>query len=249
MRIVSAVFFAFIVVGCAPKIQGPIPKPDFIGKSHFSGQTFVTYIEDIEKSLAKEDANGAKVFRDFPKKYDHLIGPWFELNAHRLPPTYLFLHSGKLQNAKRLEEAIFWYIVARSRYLYDVGRCKDWTVRNRLGSVIGPQFKVTIEHAQKIPAKAQVIGYQALKWDREMPIHQMLPIDECKRGSDGMRQANMRKAVKIKRKPGEIAQRWELPMPEGGADQWLISPENFTEIRQKIFQQMEALVKNLYPPK
>jgi len=206
-------------------------------------------VQIIERQIAAGDElRGPRLLIQFPKRYDIYLDHWIYINGHDFPPGYLFAFAAREQKAGRLEKSTFWYLVARGRYLYDVKRCRDKTVANRLRTVIGPQFAPTIKFMQKNASISINIGQQALKWDRESPVHTKLPVDECKRGINGWTKRDFSKAKPDTRPlPSSVVpiKQYVVPLPPGGADEWLLPAHRYPQIRQDALKAMENAIAGL----
>jgi len=229
-----------LLAGCLTPIEG-------LQKSQFDGR-----VQDIEKSLANGDSKGFKLVRDTPKFIERQFAPWFKQNAHRFPPEYLYGFAARYQKFGDNQEAAFWYLVARSRYLYDLSRCTDKSVMDRL-YLMGQGFRPTLTYLVEHPAATGQIGERALAWDASTPLHTMLPLKTCTMGLKGWERTDFSKARRVERKAGYVGGNkttmYVFPdVKVENVSEWIVPESEFPRIRKETQDIMKEAVSQLANP-
>ena len=85
------------------------------------------------------------------------------------PPVLYALANAIAQDDANMDDAVFWYHVARIRAVYDALRCKDPTARsavNVLGKGLNPDIP---RYQRQRPLRMVEIAKLAIEWDQKNP--------------------------------------------------------------------------------
>jgi len=91
-------------------------------------------------------------------------------SAPRQPPPVLYALANAISlDDPRMEEAVFWYHVARLRAVYDGLRCKDASARNAV-NILGKGLSPDVSRYQRQHRPRTLeIAELAIKWDQQNP--------------------------------------------------------------------------------
>lgn len=143
------------------------------------------YTADLQNALAKDDREaGIKIIRSAPPDIDGYFLLWLEDHAAEFPPEYFFPISQRFY-ARDKDAAIKWFVVGRTRLMYDLYRCTDTSVRDKVSIASMPLQDTVIKAALDHPQRAHALGKEALAWDASMPIHTQSPLKICMNGLKG----------------------------------------------------------------
>ena len=143
------------------------------------------YIGQVQTALAKDDREaGINAIRSAPTRVDSTFIPWLEDHAAELPPEYFYVIAQRV-NRSDPEAALKWWLIGRTRLTYDVWRCTDTSVRDKVAvadMAIQPDMVKILE---KDSARAYALGKEALAREVAMQIHPQSPLKICMNGIKG----------------------------------------------------------------
>ncbi len=145
------------------------------------------YTAAIEQALAGKDETDLALasIREVPASSLPAFDKWFNANAHRMPPIYLFTYASRVFSVDPQQSAR-WFFFARTRLFYDALRCRDETVLERIVEYDAARGEI-VAYIQANPAEGAAAASWALKWEiAHDPAHQPQALLEfCLTGREG----------------------------------------------------------------
>jgi hypothetical protein len=205
-------------------------------------------IETLEKILAVDgptrDADAVAAIASVPHPSHPELTRYLEANAQALPPLVLYELSARIYPYRQWD-GVRWYFVAYTRYAYDLFRCTDASVIERIEAadrlVQGPLTKIRLE-----PRTAYAVALTALTWDREHPIHETSPLIECLSGETFLQTLDPEKTKVMRAADGAVVLR-PSDMTAIDRDRWIKPlaehPKLLEAARQKSRKRLESLLE------
>jgi hypothetical protein len=154
-------------------------------QSRAAGAGANKYTADLQNALTKDDREaGIRIIRSAPPDIDGYFLLWLEDHAAEFPPEYFFPISQRFY-ARDKDAAIKWFVAGRTRLLYDLYRCTDTSVRDKVSIASASLQDTVLKTAMEDPQRTHALGKAALAWEASMPIHSQSPLKICMNGLKG----------------------------------------------------------------
>jgi hypothetical protein len=178
----------------------------------------------LENSLRAGDRSaGPRLLKALPPANDDGFIKWFEENAPRFPPEYLFGYALWLFPTDP-DRAARWAPLARMRLVNDLAHCTDASVSTQLQEMDRLIINV-VEHLKEHKSLYIEAMQWALEWDAANPPPRIGLVSLCKSGIRGLEAAS----------EGD----------EGDSNQqWVVSDTDSAKIRRQVRASMQSQLED-----
>jgi hypothetical protein len=187
-------------------------------------ETFEKATVALENSLRAGDRSaGPRLLKSLPPAEDHDFIAWFEENAPRFPPEYLFGYAVWLFPTDP-DRAARWAPLARMRLVNDLAHCTDASVGAHLLEMDRLIIDV-VEHLKEHKSLYIEAMEWALEWDAANPPPRIGILSLCKSGMRGIEAT-------------------EDGDDDGNGEQWVISDADSAKIRSRVRASMQTQLED-----